>query len=81
MSIRVCRSLSYPKAEHSHETFRKPKWRKMNKQLSLTYVFISFVIETITCSVTPSVTPLRALLGFSDTLGHILLMDAQNKFG
>lgn len=27
----------------------------------------------------PSVTPLGALLAFSDTLGHILQMDAENK--
>lgn len=26
-----------------------------------------------------NVTPLRAILGFSDTLGHTLVMDTQNR--
>lgn len=63
-------------------TFCKTKWYKTKKQLPLISVslFLSPQLKRLLMSsFMLSVTPLQALLGFSDTLGRILLMAAQNK--
>lgn len=62
--------FSYSKLECSYENFCKPKWCKTFKEAVTTGLYGNFF------RVFPH--PESNLLGFSDTLGHIL-MDAQNK--
>jgi len=59
----------YPKVEHSYEIFCKLKWHRAKKQLPFIYMEKYLSIRRL---------KKEPLLGFSDTLGH-LLMGAQNK--
>jgi len=56
----------YPKVKRSYETYPKLQWHKVKKQLASIYTKKILSIP-------------RPLIGFSDTLWYILLMDAQNK--
>lgn len=60
----------YLKVDRSYETFGKPKLYKAKKQLIYTEIFFSAFLDR----------GKKPLFVFSDTLGHIWLVDAQNKW-
>lgn len=67
--IRCTALPSYLEIEHHYEIFPKLKWHEVNKQLSL----INRKILSIPRS------PKSPFLGFFDTLGHGLVVDAHQK--